>query len=481
MLKIITYFNCILNMGDYSTSNSVAIVNMSCRFAGCADLRAYWMRILSGDPAFSNYRGLDADHFLDLPQDDFCHISTLRAAYLNDLWQINQSSSSINAAALQGTNPEISLISELADIAMKSAGKTTSQRERIGAVIGYAPEIDPSSANWYQYGIGLDQTVDLIRKCFPHGATAEFEALRNSLSSTLPQYDSRNIHTLFHSTLATILSEHLDICGPVYCVNAASVSSLLAIQSACDALLLGRADVMLAGAIQGLVTPQLLMPLSRMGLLSKLDYPRPFGAEADGMLLGEGGGILVLKRYDDAIRDGNRIYAVIKGCGIAAEGVKRKSGDSLPTAMKLAISQSGIDKSSITLIEASGSAIPLQDKLEVKAMTSVFDPQSDAYFPGTIALGSVKGLVGNCGAAAGIAGVIKASLALYHRLIPPAQEAKTPSPQLKLSSTPFYLNMSARPWVHNDAGEPRRAGVTALSAGGFAGHLILEQPRRSNG
>lgn len=454
---------------------------MSCRFAGCADLRAYWMRILSGEPAFSEYRGRDGGYYTELPPDDFRHVTNLRAGYLGDLWQIAQSSSEMNAAALQGTNPEICLLSELAEIALKNSGKTVSQRDRIGAVIGYAPEIDPSSVNWYQHGIAVDQTVELIRKCFPHRATAEFEALRNSLDSALPQYDSRNIHTLFHSTLASLLSEHLDICGPVYCVNTASVSSHLAIQSACDALLLGRADLMLAGAIQGLVTPQYLMPLSRMGLISRLDRPRPFGADADGMLLGEGGGVLVLKRYDDAVRDGNRIFAVIKGCGIASDGMKRKSGDSLPAAIKLAVSRSGISTSSVTFIEASGTGIPAQDKFEVKTLSSVFDTQADMHFPGTIALGSVKGLIGHCGAAAGMAGVIKAALSLYHRLIPPAQEARTPSPQLKLQSTPFFLNLSSRPWVHNDAGEPRRAGVTSMSAGGFAGHLILEQSRSSNG
>ena len=143
---------------------------------------------------------------------------------------------------------------------------------------------------------------------------------------------------------------------------------------------------------------------------------------------------------------------------------------------RCACRQAGVAAASVRLVEGEGSALPQHDRDEIRALVGVY-AEDDHPGPATVSLGSVKGLIGHTGPAAGAAGLAKAALALYHRVIPPAQEAGRPNPQLKLGETPFYLNLSPRPWIHNDQGFPRRAAVTALTYDGYAACLLLEQFR----
>ena len=463
-------------MSEPTGKDAVAIVGMSCRFAGCADLRAFWLRILSGEPAFSDSPDPDARRFLARDSTQFGYLPTVRGGYLQDLWQASPSALDIPTAALQTANPEFALASDLVQQALKSAVKSF-PRDRIGLILGHAPQMDAAAVNWVQHGIAVDQTVDLIRRCFPHGSTEQFEALRASLVAALPAYDSRNAHLLFSHAILPLLTEHFDLAGPAFAINAGGISSHEAILEAVGLLAAHRADLVLAGGVQGVVSPQYLMPYARLGLLSRSDTIHPFGQDADGTLLGEGGAIAVFKRLEDAIRDEDRIYAIVRaGAATAGGGPDTKNGPSLTAICRAACRHAAITASSVKLVEGEGAALPAQDKDEVRAITGVYT-EGDRPGPGTVALGSVKGIIGHTGPAAGAAGVIKAALALYHRVIPPSQEAGRPNAQLKLGETPFYLNLAPRPWIHNDQGFPRRAAVTALTYDGYAACLILEQFR----
>ena len=465
-------------MAEPTGKDAIAIVGISCRFAGCADLRAFWLRILSGEPAFSDSADPDARRFMARDASQFGHIPTVRGAYLRNLWQASPSALDLPASAFQSANPEFALASDLVQQAMKSAGDSVKSvaHDRIGLIVGHAPQMDAASVNWVQHGIVVDQTVDLVRRCFPHGSTEQFEALRANLVATLPQYDSRNAHVLFSHAILPLLTEHFDISGPATAVNAGGVSAHLAVVAAVDTLLARRADIVVAGGIQGVVSPQYMMPYAKLGLLSKSDAMHPFGQDADGLLLGEGGGFAVLKRLEDAIRDEDRLFAIIRACASSAGGNVSKNGASLTALCKTACLRSEIDPVSVRLVEGEGSALPAQDKDEVRSIAAVY-PDDKRPGPGTVALGSVKGLIGHTGPASGAAGLIKAALSLYHRVIPPSQEAGRPNAQLKLAETPFYLNLSPRPWIHNDQGFPRRAAVTALTFDGYAACLVLEQFR----
>ncbi len=465
-------------MAEPTGNDAVAIVGMSCRFAGCADLRAFWIRVLSSQPAFSDSPDPDARRFMAREASQFGFLPTVRGGYLQDLWQASPSAIDLPVSMLQSVNPEFALASDLVQQALKSAGDSVKSvsRDRIGLILGHAPQMDAASVNWVQHGIVVDQTVDLVRRCFPHGSTEQFEALRASLVAALPQYDSRNAHILFSHAILPLLTEHFDISGPATVVNAGGVSAHLAVVAAVDTLLARRADIVVAGGVQGVVSPQYLMPYAKLGLLSKSDAMHPFGQDADGLLLGEGGGFAVLKRLDDAIRDDDRIFAIVRAGASAAGGNVSKNGAALTALCKSVCRQAGIDPVSVRLVEGEGSAIPAQDKDEVRSIAAVY-AEGERPGAGTVALGSVKGLVGHTGPASGAAGLIKAALSLYQRVIPPSQDAGRPNVQLKLGETPFYLNLSPRPWIHNDQGFPRRAAVTALTFDGYAACLLLEQFR----
>lgn len=466
-------------MGEASDRNApIAIVGMACRFAGCPDLRSFWVRILSGAPAFSDYPDPEATRYLNAPEGEFASVTTLRGGYLRELWQASASSLSLPATALAGTNPEFSLVADLVGTALRNAGEKARNvpRDRVGIVLGYAPHMDPAAVNWCQLGLVVDQTIDLARRSFPHGSTEEFESLRKSLLASLPQYDSRNIHALFCHSIATLTARRYDFSGPSYCINDGESSGLIAAQAACDELRSGRVDMAITGAVQGLVTPQFMMPFSRMGALSSSEVPHPFGRGADGTLLGEGGAILVLRRLDDAVRDGDRVFALIRAVGSASDGPQAKPGESLAAAARNACDQSGIPFRTLTLIEGHGSGVPAEDRMEVKMLASLYDEFTPSDV-GTVALGSAKALIGDCCTASGMAGFVKTAMSLHRRIVPPSQEAEHPSEQLHLGETPFFLNLSPRPWVHNNAGLPRRAGVSSLTLCGGSAFAILEQFR----
>jgi len=454
----------------------IAITGMACRFAGSEDLRAFWRRILNGDPALGDAPDSEDYRFHAPDSKVFNRVTTLRGGYLRDLWQTLPSSAGITPAALAGTNPEHALALDLAAQAFKDAGYADRSlpHGRTAVILGYAPHMDPATVGWVQQGVVIDQTLDLVRRCFPHGSTQDFEMLRQNLQHCLPEYDSRNTLGLVHSTIITRLAQRFDLQGAGYVVNAACASAPAALLAAMDELLAGRADVALAGGIAGVLTPQMMMPFSHLGYLSGRPVPHPFGRDADGTLLGEGGGLLVLKRLDDARRDGDRVYALLRAVGLAMDGQDQSREDGQVHALRRALAQGGIAPESIAMVEAHGSGIPAQDRSEIRALTEILGGAPRAG-GASVALGSVKALIGHTAAASGAAGVIKAALALYHRIIPPAQNALHPHPLLKLGDTPFYLNLHPRPWVHNDAGQPRRAGVNVIAVGGISAHTLLEQ------
>lgn len=452
----------------------IAVVGLSARFAGCEDLKAFWLRVLTCKPALGQYMGRAAERYLAESPESFTNVASLAGGYLGDLWQVRSAYCQIPQSALPGTNPEFPLMTELAALAMKDSGaqNQSAPRERIGLFVGYSPMLDPATTGWCQHAVAVDQTMEIVRKCFPSGSPSDFESLKKSMVSALPQYDSRNISMLFHHTLATAIAERCDISGPVALLDAGSVSSHMAIRAACDSLILGRTDLALAGGAAGLVTPQLLMPFSRMGLISKSGRPRPFSKKADGTVLGEGGGFMVLKRYSEAVEAKDRIYAVIKACETAGGGSSKRIGGALQSAAKRAYGMAG--PGPIELVEAGAIGNAAMDRAETKALSSVTEPAGPQKKE-SVALGSVKPLVGHCSGAAGIAGTIKAALALYHRIIPPMAEVEEPLDLFGSQETPFYFNPHPRPWIHNDMGPARRAAVSAFDMGGEASLLVLEQ------
>ena len=355
-----------------------------------------------------------------------------------------------------------------------------------GGALRLAPAADPVLAseyqclvNWFQHGLGLDQTLMVIRTLHPELTPDEVERLRDHLGRQLPAMTAQTPPTLLPNIVAGRTANRLDLMGANYILDGACASSAIAIDNAMKDLLLDRCDLALAGGAQACVSPLELMLFCSIGAISRHPALRPFDRNADGTMLGEGSGILVLKRQRDAERDGNRIYALVKGVGVASDGrgrgmmAPRPEGATL--AMRRAFQHAEVDPPSIGLVEAHGTGIPLGDRTEIGALRATYGARQGRY--PTTAVGSVKSNIGHCRPAAGIAGVIKATLALYHKILPPTANCDEPNPALELDQTRFYINTEARPWIHGNPDVPRRASVNALGFGGIDSHSILEEYR----
>ncbi|MFD7663699.1 beta-ketoacyl synthase N-terminal-like domain-containing protein [Streptomyces sp. NPDC059788] len=275
---------------------------------------------------------------------------------------------------------------------------------------------------------------------------------------------------------ATRAAYELNLTGPAVSVQTACSTSLVAVHLACQDLINYRCDAALAGGAS-------LNPLAKQGYRYVADGPfspdghcRAFDAAAAGMSPGDGVGAVVLKRLDDALADGDHIWAVIKGSAVNNDG-NRKVGFTAPStqgqteAILAAQAAAGVDGDSIGYVEAHGTGTALGDPIEVAALTEAFRQSTGRR--GFCALGSVKTNIGHLDAAAGIAGLIKAALALKHRTLPATLHFTDPNPAIDFSGSPFYVSAKTLDWPSGDG--PRRAAVSSLGVGGTNAHLILEE------
>ena len=283
---------------------------------------------------------------------------------------------------------------------------------------------------------------------------------------------------LLGNVVAGRISNRLDLGGTNCVVDAACASSMAAVHLAMLELACGRSDMVITGGVDTLNDIFMHMCFAKTQALSATGDARPFSKNADGTVLGEGLGLLVLKRLPDAERDGNRIYAVIRGIGASSDGrsqsiyAPRVEGQA--KALEAAYASAGIDPATVELIEAHGTGTRIGDKVEFQALCQVLG--KTARTANRCALGSVKSMIGHTKAAAGSAGLMKAALALHHKVLLPTLKVDEPDPALNVEDSPFYLNTRSRPWfTAND--HPRRAGVSSFGFGGSNFHVVLEEYR----
>ncbi|MBE0533179.1 MAG: SDR family NAD(P)-dependent oxidoreductase, partial [Rhodospirillales bacterium] len=294
--------------------------------------------------------------------------------------------------------------------------------------------------------------------------------------------DEHNAYSLLGSSgsiLGARIAHLLDLRGPCISLDTACSSSLVAIAEACNSLLVGDSDLALAGGVCVLIGPGMFIDTSKVGMLSPDGHCFTFDDRANGFVPGEGVGVLLLKRLEDAERDGDPIHAVIRGWGINQDG--RTNGITAPNPqaqtrlMKEVHGRFGIEPASIGLIEAHGTGTPLGDPIEIEGLSDAFAGLGDR--PGTCALGSVKSNVGHLLAAAGVAGAIKAMLAVERGELPPSINFERMNEHISLTGTPFAVNTTLRPWPRPTAG-PRRAAVSAFGFSGTNAHVVVESHER---
>jgi acyl transferase domain-containing protein/NAD(P)-dependent dehydrogenase (short-subunit alcohol dehydrogenase family) len=306
------------------------------------------------------------------------------------------------------------------------------------------------------------------------GATAENVVRR--ISQSYVGWQESSFPGLLGNVAAGRIANRLDLGGTNCVVDAACASSLGAVNLAMLELAAGRCDIALSGGLDTFNDIFMYMCFSKTPALSPSGDARPFDAAADGTALGEGLGILVLKRLDDARRDGDRIYAVIRSMGSSSDGrgqaVYAPSAAGQVKALRQAYDLAGVSPGSIELVEAHGTGTRVGDAIELEALEQVYgDANSGSPW---CALGSIKSQVGHTKAAAGAAGLIKAALALHHKVLPPTIKVSQPIAPLASGNSPFYLNTESRPWLPR-RDHPRRAAVSAFGFGGSNFHCLLEE------
>ncbi len=453
--------------------DDVAIVGMACIVPGADNISRYWQNIVHKVDCVSDP---SPDWQSELFGPD---LYIRRGGFLGDLSRFNPARYGIMPSSVEGGEPDQFLAFRCALDALDDAGvpEIPINREKTGVILGRGIFINRGLLTMISQGYMIDQFVGVLRQLEPGRSEDEFKFIRDELSQAIPPFNAETVPGLTHNILAGRVANKLDLNGPAYTVDAACASTLLAVEHALNALRSRACDAVLAGGVQVSTPGMVHQAFCYLDALSREGKISPFSEEATGTLLGQGCGVVVLKRRDDAERDGNRIYACIKGVGMSSDGrgsgllAPRQAGQEL--SLQRAYESAGVDPGTVQLIEAHGTGIPLGDATEIKTLSRCFPPHDGAK--PTVAIGSVKSQISHLIPASAAASLIKTALALYHRVLPPMLHAETPNPSLELDKTPFYLSTTPRPWVHPRRDVPRRAGVNAFGFGGINAHAILEE------
>lgn len=458
----------------------VAIVGMACMYPGAPDVDAYWRNILNKVDAVSEppEAAWDPAAYHDPTFADEDKTYCKHGGYLGDMATFDPLEHNIPPVSVGG-EPDQWLALKLAKDALVDAGMAELPpeiRERTGVILGKGTYLNGGNAIAIQRGLVIQQTLDVVARLHPEYRDEQLEQLRTEMKAALPPMGPEIVPGLIPNIIVGRIANRLDLMGPSYTVDAACASSLLAVQQSMRHLRDRECDVVLAGGSQVWIPIPVLNVFCQLGALSRKGQIRPFDADADGTLLGEGIGLVVLKRLEDAERDGNRIYATIRGVGVSSDGrgttvmAPRVEGEI--TALRRAYEATGVDPETIGLIEAHATATDVGDATEMAALATVFGERVDDR--PSCAIGTVKSMISHTIPASGVAGLIKCALALHHRMLPPTLNVDRPNPKLGIERTPFYLNTETRPWIHGGA-EPRRAGINSFGFGGINAHAILEE------
>ncbi|HDS1200926.1 TPA: SDR family NAD(P)-dependent oxidoreductase [Shewanella algae] len=346
-------------------------------------------------------------------------------------------------------------------------------RDRIGITLGIGggQKISQSLNARLQYPV--------LKKVFRESGVSEqdSEMLIRKFQDQYIHWEENSFPGSLGNVIAGRIANRFDLGGMNCVVDAACAGSLAAMRMALTELTEGRSDMMLTGGVCTDNSAYMYMSFSKTPAFTSDEQIKPFDADSRGMMIGEGIGMVALKRLDDAERDGDRIYAVIKGVGASSDGkfksiyAPRPEGQA--KALQRAYDDAGFPPHTLGLMEAHGTGTAAGDVAEFSGLNAVM--RQDNPELQHIALGSIKSQVGHTKSTAGTAGVIKAALALHHKVLPPTINVKQPNPKMAVEQSPFYLNTQTRPWMPRTDGTPRRAAVSSFGFGGTNFHLVLEE------
>jgi acyl transferase domain-containing protein len=301
------------------------------------------------------------------------------------------------------------------------------------------------------------------------------QELHEHIAHHLPEVTEDSMPGELANCLAGRVANVFNFHGANFTTDAACASAMAAITAAVEGLVEGHFDAAITGGIDRNMGAPTFVKFCKIGALSATGS-RPYAEGADGFVMGEGAAVFLLKRLADAERDGDKIYAVLRGIGASSDGKGKGITAPNPIGQKYAIERAwedaGLSPATATLIEGHGTSTRVGDVVEVESMTGVLEK---FHLPaGSVALGSVKSNIGHLKGAAGAAGVLKTALALHEKVLPPSAHFERPNPDIDFAHCPLYVNKELRPWNVPD-GQPRCAGVSAFGFGGTNFHMVLEE------
>ena len=437
----------------------VAVVGMSCAFAGAPDVETFWGNVVSGRNAITEVpkQRWNVDIYYDPDSHDGTKTPSKWGGFLGDI-VFDPLEYGIPPRSLSAIEPVQLLALEMAKRALTDAGYADREFDREATSVIFGAEAGTDLAGAYGF-----------RNLYPQIGGEIPEAL----DRVLPKLTEDSFPGVLANVIAGRIANRLDLGGANYTVDAACASSLAAVDLGVKELVTGTSNMVLVGGADLHNTINDYLMFASTHALSRRGQCQTFDSEADGISLGEGVACMVLKRLADAERDGDRVYAVIKGVGASSDGkslgltAPRKEGQK--RALDRAYRRSGISPAEVGLVEAHGTGTVVGDRTELATLTEVF--AGAGAKSGTVALGSVKSNIGHTKCAAGMAGMIKVALSLHHKVLPPTLNIKVPNPYWKPDASPFVFDRAARPW----SAEERHAGVSAFGFGGTNFHVVLSE------
>lgn len=459
-----------------SEPSSLAIIGISCLFPKADKLQAYWSNIKNGVDAIAPIPERTAwkiDDYFDPDPKAPDRTYARRGGFLSPI-DFNPMEFGVSPKDIEATDTTQLLGMVAAKQAIQDAGYADKpfNRDRTSVILGVTGALElviPLGAR-----LGHPVWRRALKEAGVAGPVAEDVVQR--ISDSYVGWQENSFPGLLGNVVAGRIASRLDLGGTNCVVDAACASSLAALHLACMELSAGRSDMVITGGLDTFNDIFMYMCFSKTPALSPSGDAKPFDRDCDGTILGEGLGILVLKRLADAERDGDRIYAVVKGIGSSSDGrgnaIYAPRADGQKQALERAYENARANPSTIELIEAHGTGTKVGDATELKALTEVY---RGACAEGSwAALGSVKSQIGHTKAAAGVAGLIKAALSLHHKVLPPTIKVTQPVEEAAPGRSPFYINTQKRPWLPRED-HPRRAGVSSFGFGGTNFHCVLEE------
>ena len=437
--------------------SGIAIVGMSGRFPGAKSVAEFWNNQLAGVESISHFTVEE----LEIPRaaETAADPNYVRSrSMLKDVEFFDADFFGILPKEAALIDPQHRLFLECCWEAFEDAGyDPAAYPGPVGVMAGAA------------YGSYFLQQV-----CAQPGFTEDF----------LKNYQIGNYQAMmgnYPDYLATRVAYKLNLKGPAFSVQSACSTSLVAVCQACQSLLTYQADMMLAGGVS-ITLPQKRGYLYQEGGMGSADgHCKPFDADAQGTVFGSGVGVVLLKRLEDAIADGDQVYAVIRGFATNNDG-GNKIGYTAPSiegqanVVAMAQQAAGIEPDSIGYIEAHGTATPLGDPIELAALEKAFRANGAGSNTGFCTIGTAKSNVGHLDIAAGVTGLIHAAHVVRHAQFPPTLNFKRPTDKFDMTASPFHVNAALKPW--ESEGRPRRAGVSAFGVGGTNAHVVIEEAPR---